>query len=144
MSMTASSASNVFRESRIMSVFPLSLNANACRAEARRSARRSFQSACLAPFDAGMRRNNELRDLHAARYREGRRAVIDENGGDFTAIIGIDRTWSIKNRTTVPQRQSGARPQLRFGAGWQGQRDSGRHRLVSTRREHNVGLDRGN
>ena len=46
-----------------------------------------------------MRRDNELRDLHAARDREGRFSVIDQDRRDLAAIIGIDRARRVQHVT---------------------------------------------
>ena len=64
--------------------------------------------------DAG---NDELGDAHATLYAERLVAMVDKVNMDFSAIIGIDGTRSIKDRKTVLTRKTAARTHLCLVAG---------------------------
>src|SRR5215831_3409436 len=103
MSMTASSASKVFRESR--SIISLRSRYETGRAESAGAARGRLEIRSLTPFDAHIGGNHELRDLHAACDREMTLAVIDKDRHDFAAIIGIDGAGRVQDRNPMAQRE---------------------------------------
>ena len=64
--------------------------------------------------DAG---NDELGDAHATLYTERLVAMVDEVNMDFSAIVGIDGTGSVKDGKTVFTRKTAARTHLCLVAG---------------------------
>src|SRR5262245_21621279 len=91
-----------------------------------------------------MRRDDELRDLHAARDREGRCAMIDEDRGHFAAVIRVDRAWRVQHCDAVLEREPRSRPNLSFDARGQRQRNARGHGLLSPRQQDKHVLDCGN
>ena len=59
--------------------------------------------------DAG---NDELGDAHATLYAERLVAMVDKVNMDFSAIVGINGSGSVKNRKTVLTRKTTARTHL--------------------------------
>ena len=66
--------------------------------------------------DAG---NDELGDTHATLYAERLAAMVDKVNMDFSAIVGIDGTGSVKDGKTVFTRKTTAWTHLCLVAGRQ-------------------------
>src|SRR4029077_10118197 len=124
MSITASRASKVLRERRNILA---SLTAKAGGTETARAPRGGFQRGGLAPFDSGIWRHHELRDLHAARDGESLTAVVDQNGRHFAAIIGIDGSRRVQHCHAMTKREPRTRAHLSFEPFRERQRDTGWH-----------------
>ena len=63
--------------------------------------------------------NDELGDAHTTLYTEGFAAMVDKVNMDFSAIIGINGTGSVKDGKTVLTCKTAARTHLCLVAGRQ-------------------------
>ena len=59
--------------------------------------------------DAG---NDELGDAHATLHTEGFAAMVDKVNMDFSAIVGINGAWSVKDGKAMLARRTAARTHL--------------------------------
>src|SRR5580700_713416 len=125
MSMTASRASSVFRESLSMAS---RLRGDAGRAETALTALARRQFFGLDEFGARMLCDDELCDLHAARDAKARVAQIDQDHLDLASVIAVDRTWRVEHGNAVIEREARSRAHLRFHAFGQRDRDAARDR----------------
>src|ERR1017187_9746092 len=141
MSITASSASMVLRESRNILMSPLDPESGG--AEAPRPPHRVLKLRGLRPFHPGIGRNDQLRDFHAAPNREGFGAMVDENCSDLAAIIGVDRAGRVQHRDAMTKREPRAWPYLGLIAVRKRYRDASGNSGVFAGRQHQLFLDGG-
>src|SRR5258706_858779 len=138
MSITASRASNVLRESRNMLL--ASLTAESGGTETAGAPRCAVQRVGFAPLDPGVRGHHELRDLHPARDGESFRTMVDQDGRHLAAIIGIDGSGRVQHRHPMAERQSRSWPHLSFEPFGKRQRDARRHRRIAAGLERDLRL----
>lgn len=143
MSTTAAMARSERRERRFTLRPPYC--AGARRAEAASAARRFVKFRGLPQQDARDGRDHQLGNAGAALDVERRRAVIDDNYANLTAIIRVDRARRVEDSDAMLQRQPRARPNLRFVTARQLQRQPGRHKRARAgiERDLHISRDRG-
>ena len=109
------------------------------RAESVASAFGSFAGLRHVPVQRSHGCDDHLGDPVAVANVERPVAVVDQNDVDFSAIVGVDRSWSVQDRHTVPVRKTRPRPDLRFETPRQRDPDSAGNHPVLARIQGNAG-----
>ena len=82
--------------------------------------------------------NDELRNARAPPNGQRALSKIDKYDADFAAVIRVDCPRAVEHRDPVFERQPRPRPDLRFVALWQFDRETRRDQRALARVQHNV------